>query len=437
MSTPEQDLQESRATPRSRLNEGALRRQVLPTWTTNQADARTEKARCLPNTFVVGAVLGPESAGGLGSLVSAFSSLRQRIKSARLVIFGAANGLFLSTWAAQPELCQGVHWESEGPRARDLLQGCDVLVSLQKGVPLLVLQAMSSRIPVITTAIRVPEVIQHERTAIRIRRGDRNSLEKALLQLAEQPNRRLMIGAAAQEGIARQYSETNLWHTYPSHGTNEQGSKFRGLIGRVLFSTIPKEQLFQHGSRERAQIALTIDDGPDPVYTPQILEMFSAYGVRATFFVVGNCAEQYPDIVRRIADEGHEVGNHSYSHPYFQRLSWTGAAKEIRMTNAILNRILGKKCHLFRPPFGKLSLQSLIPAWGAGQHVVMWSVDLKDYRGQTGEVEAKLARTVFSSGEIILYHGVSEAALKALPRVIESALDGGRKAVTISELIQP
>ncbi len=107
------------------------------------------------------------------------------------------------------------------------------------------------------------------------------------------------------------------------------------------------------------------------------------------------------------------------------------------MTCAVLSRILGKKCRLFRPPFGKLSPRSLIPAWAAGQRVVMWSVDLKDYRAQPGEVEAKLARTPLSSGDIILYHGFNDVALKALPRVIEAAMDKRRKAVTISELIRP
>ena len=107
------------------------------------------------------------------------------------------------------------------------------------------------------------------------------------------------------------------------------------------------------------------------------------------------------------------------------------------MARWVLDRILGEKCRLFRPPHGKLSLRSLIPAWMAGQQVVMWNVDLKDYRASTGEVETQLARTSFSSGDIILYHGTNEAALNALPRVIEAAIDKGRQAVTISELMQP
>ncbi len=158
--------------------------------------------------------------------------------------------------------------------------------------------------------------------------------------------------------------------------------------------------------------------------------------MKATFFVVGGAAEQYPDIVVRMKEEGHDVGSHSYSHPYFHRLSWTGAIREIRMTRWVLDHILGEPCKLFRPPHGKLSPRSLVPAWMAGQQVVMWNVDLKDYSASTGDVEARLARTPFFSGDIILYHGINEAALKALPRVIDAARAKGREAVTISEIIR-
>lgn len=106
------------------------------------------------------------------------------------------------------------------------------------------------------------------------------------------------------------------------------------------------------------------------------------------------------------------------------------------MARWVLSRILGEECKLFRPPHGKLSPRSLIPAWAAGQQVVMWNVDLKDYRASNGEVEAQLDRTSFSSGDIILYHGINEAALTALPRVIKAALEKGREGVTISELIR-
>jgi peptidoglycan-N-acetylglucosamine deacetylase len=213
-------------------------------------------------------------------------------------------------------------------------------------------------------------------------------------------------------------------------------SKSRWVIKEALFRATPRPLLFRRGNPVRNQIALTIDDGPDSFYTPRILDIFRRYGIRATFFVVGRHAEQYPDIVRRMAKEGHEVGNHSYSHPYFHRLSWKAATEEIGMTCSVLDGVLAQKCRLFRPPFGKLSTRSLIPAWLANQHVVMWSVDLKDYRATTAEVEAQLNRTPLSSGDIVLYHGTSEASLQALPHVLEAALAKRREAVTISDLMR-
>jgi peptidoglycan/xylan/chitin deacetylase (PgdA/CDA1 family) len=380
-------------------------------------------------------VIGPDHSGGLANLLGALSIVRKTGRATRLVVFGTHDAQQTATMAACQEQNLDILRVREEQSARASLQECDILVSLREGTSLLVLQAMSLRIPVITAAIRVPEVVQHQRTALLIRNNE-NSLSKAILELAARTDRRLIIGVAAAEGVAKQYSETNLWGEYPAHGAVEHESKGRWLVKKALFGAISKSQLFRRGNLVRGQIALTIDDGPDPIYTPRILDICRDYGVRATFFVVGGCAEQYPEIVRRMAEEGHEVGNHSYSHPYFHRLSWSGAREEIEMTCVVLDRILGKKCRLFRPPFGKLSLRSLIPAWEAGQHVVMFNVDLKDYCARAGEVEAKAARTSFCSGDIILYHGISEAALQALPHVIEAALASGRKATTVSELIQ-
>jgi peptidoglycan/xylan/chitin deacetylase (PgdA/CDA1 family) len=241
---------------------------------------------------------------------------------------------------------------------------------------------------------------------------------------------------ALEEDVAHHYSKTYLWRENALEPAKGPIAKWRSVIKRALFSVLPSRQLLEHGTRNREQIAITVDDGPDPVHTPRMLDIFRDHAVRATFFVVGGAAEQYPELVLRMKAEGHEVGSHSYSHPYFEKLSWPGAIREIGMTDWVLNRILGEKCKLFRPPHGKLSLRSLIPAWAAGQQVVMWNVDLKDYRAAAGEVETQLSQTVFASGDIILYHGTSEPALKALPAVIETARGKNRQAVTISELMR-
>jgi peptidoglycan/xylan/chitin deacetylase (PgdA/CDA1 family) len=413
-----------------------VRESALLAVAANPSKAPTGELRRRPVELSVGALLGPNFNGNFDHLLATFSNLQKLGKSVRLIIFASHETQQLIRKSALQELCSDLQWAPNEPSTRDLLETCDVLVSLQDGVPLLVLRAMSSRIPIITTAVRVPEALRNQPTVLFIRQGDRSQLLDALLWLSEQPKRKPILGFATDKSIAKYYSDTYLWRENSPHKANGHIPKAHTLIKKALFSAVPGQQLLEHGDRSRPQIALTIDDGPDPVYTPRILDIFRDHAVKATFFVVGGAAEQYPDLVTRMKNEGHEVGSHSYSHPYFHRLSWTGAVREIRMTRWVLDRILGEKCKLFRPPHGKLSLRSLIPAWAAGQQVVMWNIDLKDYRASAGEVEAQLERTSISSGDIILYHGVNEASLKALPYVIKAALEKGREAVTISELIR-
>jgi nucleoside-diphosphate-sugar epimerase/peptidoglycan/xylan/chitin deacetylase (PgdA/CDA1 family) len=429
-------LRRSFAAFRSELDPATVRKPFLPDGAINPADGQTEEFRHGPDEFVIGVVLSRESNGNFDHLLAAFSNLRKTGRPARLVIFGARDMQHPVNGTADQELRADIHRVSDESNTRNSLQGCDVLISLQKGVPLLVLQAMSSGIPVITTAVRVPEVLQHQRTAIVVRRGDWCTLQETLQELADDPERRLFLGAHALKSVATRYSRSYLWRTSSPQATNEPPTLIRRLIKRALFAAVPKPHIIRHGNRERPEIALTIDDGPDPFFTPRILDICRHYKLKATFFVVGGCAEQYPELLLRMDREGHEIGNHSYSHPYFNKLTWRAAAEEIEMTRSVLDSLVRKKCELFRPPSGKLSLYSLIPAWEAGQHVTMWTVDLKDYGAKTGEVEAKLARTNLSAGDVVLYHGKSDAALHALPQVIEAALGRGLKPVTISELIR-
>jgi len=433
-------LQRSFAAFRAGLEADRTTNPVLPVVTRKPAQPLNGALRHGSEEFVIGAALGPDSNSSFAHLLAAFSNLRKTGRSAKLIIFTTTDTQRLASKAAiqvgPPDIRSDVRWVADESTTPDLLQGCDVLVSLQDGVPLSVLRAMSSRIPIITSAVRIPEALRNQPTVKFIRHGDEEGLQVALQQQAGQPKRKPALGLTFEESIAKHYSDTYLWRGNGLQSADKHTAKWRALTKNALFSAVPSRQLLEHGTRNREQIAITIDDGPDAVHTPRMLDIFRDHGVKATFFVVGGAAEQYPELVLRMRKEGHEVGNHSYSHPYFHKLSWSGAIREIGMTGWVLNRILGEKCNLFRPPHGKLSLRSLIPAWAAGQQVVMWNVDLKDYHASTGEVEAQLDRTSFASGDIILYHGINQPALRALPRVIEAALGKNREAVTISELMQ-
>jgi len=430
-------LQRSFAAFRMELDAARAQNPPLRAVTTKASGASTGELRRTSERFVIGAAFGANSNGSFDHLLAAFKNLRKTVPPAKLVIFSAHDPRHLASEAAIQELPSDFRWVRDELTTPDLLLGCDVLVSLQDGVPLSVLRAMSSRIPVITTAVRVPEALRNQPTVKFIRHGDKEGLLVALQQQSEQTKRDPNRCLVPEENIAKHYSNTYLWRENGTPTANGNTPKGQALIKKVFFKAVPKSQLLEHGYRDRPRIAITVDDGPDPIHTPRMLDIFRNYAVKATFFVVGGAAEQYPELVRRMRNEGHEVGSHSYSHPYFHKLSWSGAVREIGMTRWVLNSILGEKCKLFRPPHGKLSLRSLIPAWAAGQQVVLWNVDLRDYRAASGDVEAQVDRTSFASGDIILYHGINEPALKALPRVIEAALGKNREAVTISELMQP
>ncbi len=184
----------------------------------------------------------------------------------------------------------------------------------------------------------------------------------------------------------------------------------------------------------KREIALTFDDGPSMPYTAQILDLLRQKHIRATFFLCGENAERYPDLVRRIRDEGHVIGNHTYSHPYLYLDRESTIAGEIDRTQDILQRISGERPTLFRPPFG-VRWFSLWPILRArNMTMVLWSV-----RGYDGALDAHgIARVTLAKlhpGAIVLLHDGFEthapsevdrsATVRALPAIIEGARKAG------------
>ncbi|MGW9495707.1 polysaccharide deacetylase family protein [Streptomyces prasinus] len=151
-------------------------------------------------------------------------------------------------------------------------------------------------------------------------------------------------------------------------------------------------------------VALTVDDGPDPRWTPRLLDVLDAHGVRATFFVVGERAGRHPDLLRRVLAAGHTIGNHTYSHPQpFAALSPALIREEIRRTQRVVSDETGFTPTLFRAPAGGWSRTVLGAARDQGLASVDWSVDPKDWRSPP---TARIVRTVLSArrGDIVLCH---------------------------------
>jgi peptidoglycan-N-acetylglucosamine deacetylase len=153
----------------------------------------------------------------------------------------------------------------------------------------------------------------------------------------------------------------------------------RQLIRAGMARVLPRCLFLTRGPRSARSVCLTFDDGPDPEHTPLILDVLKREGVPATFFVVGRRAARHPDLVRRVAAEGHALGHHSYSHSPPEQTSAGRLVAEVGKTGDVLTRIVGFSPALFRPPHGKVTAAKLWGLWRRGMTVVLWNVDPKDF----------------------------------------------------------
>ncbi len=194
----------------------------------------------------------------------------------------------------------------------------------------------------------------------------------------------------------------------------------RQLVRRGMSATLPRRLFMTSGPPASRSVALTFDDGPDPTHTPVVLDRLRTLGVRATFFLIGGKAEAHPALVARIADEGHEIGHHSYAHAPPRETSALTLLREARRTSALLQGLLGKRPCLYRPPHGKLTPSKLLGLWALGQTVVLWNRDPKDFAsGAVDPIRRWFETEPLAGGDILLLHDVHAHIAPALDSLVE------------------
>jgi peptidoglycan-N-acetylglucosamine deacetylase len=188
------------------------------------------------------------------------------------------------------------------------------------------------------------------------------------------------------------------------------------------------------------QVALTFDDGPHPPFTARVLDTLAQHQVSATFFCVGMYARAYPDQVSRIAADGHEIGNHTWSHAFMPDLTRSEISEQIARTNDTIEAAAGIQCvTLFRPPFGSYSSETFawLKAEGSGTRVVLWNVETADWaRPGKDIIKARVLNGV-QPGSIVLMHdggGDRSQTVAALPGIIEGLQNKGYQFACVSEL---
>src|SRR5438067_2520071 len=214
----------------------------------------------------------------------------------------------------------------------------------------------------------------------------------------------------------------------------------------AIYSKFPQfPTLYHQGAGGPHQIALTFDDGPDPKWTPKILDILKAENVKAAFFLVGARAEEYPNLVRRIVAEGHEIGNHTYYHPN-RALCWPEHIRvELNATQLLLETITGRSTTLFRPPYAAdtspSKITELVPlqlAQDLGYLVVLENIDPQDWARPGADVILQRVKQQRRDGSIILLHdagGDREQTVEALPRILDYLKTRGDTVVSLGTLL--
>ena len=183
-------------------------------------------------------------------------------------------------------------------------------------------------------------------------------------------------------------------------------------------------------------LAMTFDDGPHAEFTPTLLDELKKRNIKATFFMVGQCVQEYPHIVKRMVEEGHEVANHSWSHPAFAKMSDAAVRNELQKTQDAIVAACGVKPTQMRPPYGSITqAQKRWIAQDMGLQVILWSVDPLDWK-KPGEnaVRSRIVNGA-ADGAIILVHDIHGATVRAMPETFDQLLAKGYKFATVSELL--
>lgn len=201
-----------------------------------------------------------------------------------------------------------------------------------------------------------------------------------------------------------------------------------------------------HGPRNRQEVALTFDDGPDPEVTPAILAALRDARARATFFVIGRHLEKHREIGLRALQDGHEIGNHSWMHSYFQNFYGNGKQRaDLVRSTRLIQELTGSDAEpLYRPPVGLKSPALARAAHRRNLKVIAWSLHSRDTFARDAAATAASVLSRITPGDIVLMHDGHErdgahrnAAAAALPEILRGLRERGLRCVTVSELLRP
>jgi len=200
-----------------------------------------------------------------------------------------------------------------------------------------------------------------------------------------------------------------------------------GASSGITFSRVAVSQPY---------IAMTFDDGPHPKNTPRLLDMLRERNIKATFYVIGRNVDLYPNVLRRAVSEGHEIGNHTYTHPVLSKLGDSAVREELTKCRDAVARAAGVQPRTMRPPYGALLQRQR--EWihtELNYPTIMWSVDPLDWKRPGPSVVTSRILSGTTPGAIVLAHDLHSGTVDAMPATLDGLLNKGFKFVTVSQLL--
>lgn len=182
-------------------------------------------------------------------------------------------------------------------------------------------------------------------------------------------------------------------------------------------------------------LSISFDAAWGSANTMQILDILDEYDVRTTFFLVGFWAEKYPELVQEMVLRGHEIGNHSATHPHMAQLNEAQIREELRIVSDLVEHITGKPTVLFRPPYGEYNDAVVTVSRAEGYECVQWNVDSLDWKNRGTQDMINQCTKKISPGDIVLFHNDSQYILEALPQILQAYTSAGYSVIPISELL--
>lgn len=210
-------------------------------------------------------------------------------------------------------------------------------------------------------------------------------------------------------------------------------SKGEGLAS--VFNAQEKLLPIYSVDKEDKTIAISFDAAWGDEFTQEILDILKKEDIKTTFFLVGMWVDKYPEQVQAIADAGHEIGNHSSSHPDMTKLDKNKMKEELNSTNEKISKYKELDTFLFRPPFGAYNNDLIKTVEELGGYTIQWDVDSLDWKNEGAEQIVNRVVSNVKPGSIVLFHNNAEYTTQALPTIIKELKDQGYTIVPISELI--